>query len=128
LLQLRKDPAFSELVAQYRGKVDEAFIRNQDEVQETAAELILRSLRQVEDHYDEADESGEKIPLKTLVTVGADLMDRFGYSKKVVNKNEIYDFAKMMEQYARESGRSNVINAIPASRLVTSGDEGGRDE
>ncbi|SRR6266852_579617 len=140
LLQLRKDPAFCELIAAYRGKVDEAFVRSQDEVQETASELIRRSLRQVEDHFDEADESGELIPLKTLVAVGADLMDRFGYSKKVVNRNENLDFAAMMEQIARASGRSNVIDAkfgtrgatldveIPASRLVTGGNDGGRDE
>lgn len=124
--QLSKDPAFCELVAAYRGKVDEAFVRNQDEVQETAAELILRNLRQVEEHFDEADESGELIPLKTLVSVGADLMDRFGYSKKVVNRNENVDFAAMMEQIARSSGRSNVIDAPRI--LAPSKDEGGRDE
>ena len=141
LLQLRKDPAFEELVTQYRGKVDEAWVRSQDEVQETAAELIRRSLRQVEEHYDQADESGELIPLKTLITVGADLMDRFGYGKKSIQRNENLDFAAMMEQIARASGKSNVIDAkplfgnrgatldaeIPASRLVTSGDDGGTD-
>jgi hypothetical protein len=130
LLQLKQDPAFQELVTQYRGKVDEAWVRSQDEVQETAAELIRRGLRQVEAHYDEADESGELIPLRTLVTVSADLMDRFGYGKKTTQRNENLDFAAMMEQIARQSGRSNVIDAksLPApARLVSDVGDGGTD-
>jgi len=90
----------------------------------------------VADHLDEADETNVKIPLKELFIGIADRADRFGYSKKIVNRNENLDFAKMMEQVARASGRSNVIDAkqqfgtrgatadvvIPASRLVTSGE------
>lgn len=138
---LSRDPAFQELVALYTGKIDEAYVREQNEVQETAAELILRNLRQVEEHYDEAEESGEKIPLKTLVAVGADLMDRFGYGKKSTQKNEVVNFAEIMEQVARASGRSNVIDArknydvvspmkieSPAlARLVSDADDGEGD-
>jgi len=147
---LTRDPAFCELVARYKEKVDESWVRQQNEIQETAAELIVRQLRQVEDHFDAADESGELIPLKTLVTVGADLMDRFGYGKRSTQRNENVDFAAMMEQIARASGKSNVIDAKknydvsaplkvapqgvrsilespPLARLVTNGDDGGAD-
>src|SRR6266436_275865 len=107
LLQLRHDPAFQELVAAYKDKVDEAYVRGVDEFWETSTSNMLRAERKIE------------------------------------NRNENLDFAKMMEQVARASGRSNVIDAkqqfvrqgatlapdeIPASRLVTSGDDGGRDE
>lgn len=131
LQQLRGDPAFCELVAAYKDKVDEAFVRGVDEFYETSTSNMLRAERMIEEHLDEADESGEKVSLKTLMALTADRADRFGYSKKVVNRNENLDFAAMMEQIARASGRSNVIDApreIPTSRLVTSGDEGGRDE
>src|SRR5712664_4630968 len=43
LLQLRKDPAFEELVTQYRGKVDEAWVRSVDEFHETSTSNILRA-------------------------------------------------------------------------------------
>jgi len=36
LHQLRHDPAFVELVSQYRGKVDEAYVRGVDEFWETS--------------------------------------------------------------------------------------------
>lgn len=138
---LSRDPAFQQLVALYTGKVDEAFVRSQNEVQEVAAELIMRNLRKVEEHYDDADESEERIPLKTLVAVGADLMDRFGYGKKSTQRNENLDFAAMMEQIARASGKSNVIDAkknydvtaplkieSPAlAQLVPDADDGGAD-
>jgi len=143
LHQLRHDPAFTELVSQYRGKVDEAYVRGVDEFWETSTSNMLRAERKIEDRLDGDDEGTEKISLKDLMALTSDRADRFGYSKKIVNRNENLDFAKMMEQVARASGRSNVIDAkqqfvrqgatlapdeIPASRLVTSGDDGGRDE
>jgi len=141
LLQLRRDPAFCELVAAYKDKVDEAYVRGVDEFWETSTSNMLRAERKIEDRLDEDDEGAEKISLKDLMALTSDRADRFGYSKKIVNRNENLDFAKMMEQVARASGRSNVIDAkqqfgirgatadvgIPASRLVTSGDDGGTD-
>jgi len=141
LHQLRHDPAFVELVSQYRGKVDEAYVRGVDEFWETSTSNMLRAERKIEDRLDEDDDGVEKISLKDLMALTSDRADRFGYSKKIVNRNENLDFAKMMEQVARASGRSNVIDAkqqfgsrgattdagIPASRLVTSGDDGGTD-
>ena len=141
LLQLRKDPAFEELVTQYRGKVDEAWLRGIDEFQETETSNMLRMARQVEAHLDQSEEEGELIPLKTLFMGIGDRADRFGYGKKSIQQNQNLDFAAMMEQIARASGKSNVIDAkplfgnrgatveaeIPASRLVTSGDDGGTD-
>src|SRR5258708_7350678 len=137
---LKHDPAFCELVTQYRGKVDEAYVRGVDEFWETSTSNMARADRKIEDRLDEDDE-GDKISLKDLMALTSDRADRFGYSKKIVNRNENLDFAKMMEQVARASGRSNVIDAkqqfvrqgatldagIPASRLVTSGDDGGTD-
>jgi len=142
LLQLRHDPAFQELVAAYKDKVDEAYVRGVDEFWETSTSNMLRAERKIEDRLDEDDEGAEKISLKDLMALTSDRADRFGYSKKIVNRNENLDFAKMMEQVARASGRSNVIDAkqqfvrqgatlapdeIPASRLVTSGDDGGTE-
>ncbi len=111
--QLSKDPAFMELVAQYRGKVDEAFLRGVDEFYETSTSNMLRAERKIEQILDDDDEGTLEKPLSInqLMALTADRADRFGYSKKVVNRNENVDFAAMMEQIARSSGRSNVIDA-----------------
>src|SRR5882724_12514107 len=108
---LKHDPAFTELVTQYRGKVDEAWERSLDEVYEVETSNHRRMVHMVADHLDEAEETNVKIPLKELFIGIADRADRFGYSKKVINRNENLDFAKMMEAAIARSGRSNVIDA-----------------
>jgi len=141
LLQLRKDPAFEELITQYRGKVDESWARSLDEFHETSTSNMLRAERMIEQKLDLAEETEELPSLRDLMALTSDRADRFGYSKKSIQRNENLDFAAMMEQIARASGKSNVIDAkplfgnrgatveaeIPASRLVTSGDDGGTD-
>ena len=138
---LTRDPAFQELVARYREKVDEAWLRGVDEFYETSTSNMLRAERMIEEHLDEADESGDRIALKTLMGLTADRADRFGYGKKSTQRNENLDFAAMMEQIARASGKSNVIDAkknydvtaplkieSPAlARLVPGADDGGAD-
>lgn len=145
LLQLRASPAFQELVTQYKAKVDEAFVEAVDEFYSTATSNMLRMERMVEDHLDEAEETQERIPLSLLFKGIGDRADRFGYGKKTTQKNEIFDFAAIMEQYGRSTGRSNVIDAKanyrtlpepvrtespPLARLVPSGpsgDDGGEN-
>lgn len=111
LCTLKADPAFVELIAQNREKITENFVDEVSEANQTAAELIIRGLRQVEEHFDRADEAGDLIPLQTLVKVNGDLMDRFGYSKKTVNVNVNAGMAKKMEDMMARSGRSSVIDA-----------------
>jgi hypothetical protein len=111
LSSLKQDPSFQQLVAEYRGKVDQAWIDSQDEFYSTATSNMLRLERMVEEHLDQADEDGELIPLKTIGPLIADRADRFGYGKHSTQTNEVYDFASMMAQMAARSGRSNVIDA-----------------
>src|SRR6266436_5732334 len=124
LYQLRGDPAFQELVAAYRGKVDEAYVRGVDEFYETSTSNMLRAERKIEQILDDDDDGNLEKPLSInqLMALTADRADRFGYSKKVVNRNENVDFAAMMEQIARSSGRSNVIDA-PRILAPTKDDE-----
>lgn len=132
LHQLRKDPAFEELVTQYRGKVDESWARSMDEFHETSTSNMLRAERMIEQKLDLAEETEELPSLRDLMALTSDRADRFGYAKKSIQRNENLDFAAMMEQIARASGKSNVIDAkqifqkgeIPAP----SGNDGGRDE
>lgn len=130
LSTLRQDPAFMELVAAYREKVDEAFLSGVDEFYETSTSNMLRAERMIEQKLDDAEETNELPTLKDLMSLTSDRADRFGYGKKSTQRNENVDFAAMMEQIARSSGRSNVIDAKPVSsqvRLVPVDDDGGRD-
>lgn len=108
---LRTDPTFQELIAQYRGSANEAYADAKAEIDATAAELVIRNLRMREEHYNRADEAGELLNHALLIKDGADLMDRFGPSKKTVNTNVNLTFARVMEQRMRSRGQATVIDA-----------------
>lgn len=126
LSSLKADPAFQELVAQYIDKLTEAEITRLDEMTETATSNMLRAERQIEDHLDESDESGELLPLKTLLAITSDRADRFGYPKrKEISGNVTIDFAKRIEKAMAASGRGAVIdvkaNVLPAPTSISEG-------
>lgn len=108
--QLSTDPAFQELIAKYREKVDEAFVSNADEYYELATANMRKSERMIAERLEEADDEGAApIPLKTLVDISADRMDRFGYGKRQTNLNVNADFASLLEKAIVRSGKSPTI-------------------
>lgn len=105
----RTDPAFQELVAQYKTRVDAQIAEVVDETEATAVSNLRRMERMVEDHLDRADEADEPIPLKTLATLISDRMDRFGYSKKQVNLNLNATLASKLERAIDKTREAKLI-------------------
>lgn len=121
LSTLKLDPAFQELIANYRDKATEAWVSGQDEFYETSTSNMLRAERQIEEHLDAADESGELVSIKTLLAITSDRADRFGYpKKKEINSNHTIDFAKRIENVMARTGRGSVIDARPTPLPVQS--------
>jgi hypothetical protein len=121
LSTLKLDPAFQELVSGYRDKATDAWVNSQDEFYETSTSNMLRAERQIEEHLDLAEESGELVPLKSLLAITSDRADRFGYpKKKEINSNHTIDFAKRIESVMARSGRGSVIDARPMPLPVQS--------
>jgi hypothetical protein len=116
LSSLRDDPAFQELVAQFREKIDAAFV---DEFAETSMSNMVRAERQIEHHLDQADEAGDLLPLKLLMGLTSDRADRFGYSKKTVNTNINLDFARGLERITAQQGKATTIDAIPPQSIAS---------
>lgn len=102
-------PAMDELVAQYRVKVDEAFVESQDEFYDLATRNMLAAERHIADHIAELDESGDLLPVRTALAISRDAADRFGYSKHQVNVNVNADFASKLEQAIARSGKGTLI-------------------
>lgn len=113
--QYISDPAFQELVAQYRLKVDEEFTDASAELYETVAANTLNAELMIREQLEEAAAEGIPIPIKTLLTISRDGADRVGLPKQKVstNTNFNFDFAAQLEKAAARSGRSNVIDAVP---------------
>src|ERR1035437_711363 len=107
---LLSSPAMEELVAQYRLKVDEAFVENTDAYFELATSNMVAAERHIADAIAEADELGELIPIRTALAISRDAADRFGYGKKTQNLNINVDFAAQLERAIARSGKT--IEAI----------------
>jgi len=99
LSRFQKDPSVIELIAHYRAKVDDNWLADlsRDSVLAIANEAMLRAVRHINDHFAEADEAGELIPLRPALSVASDLMDRFGYGKKSANLNVNVNYAAELE-------------------------------
>lgn len=114
IVQLKASPAFQELMATYRGVVNDAWAATHDAAYSTIARSTRKAWRQVEEHLDEADETGEKIPLKTLLAVAADGSDRVGFMKKSSQLNVNVDFAKRLEEAIARSKQPKTIEGEAA--------------
>jgi DNA-binding CsgD family transcriptional regulator len=108
--QLRQDPAFMNLVADYRAEVHEIWKDHVDHMAEMAVTNMIRAEAQIGDQLAEAEEFGEKIPLRDLARITADRMDRFGYGKHTTALNVNVGFAARLEQAIHRSRKTIEID------------------
>lgn len=106
ITSLLASPAMEELVAQYRLKVDEAFVENQDTFFALATSNMLAAERHISDAIAEAEDAGELIPIRTALAISRDAADRFGYGKKSQQTNINVDFASALEKAIARSGKT----------------------
>lgn len=109
---VQTDPAFKELVAQYRSVDLAAFRQERDEYYATLNHNRNMAARQINDQLEEAEESGEKISLGNLIRVHADAADRTGYGKQT-NYTVKLDFAAELDRAIAEAKK------VKESRTLT---------
>lgn len=112
IVHLLESPAMKELVAQYRLKVDQAFVEGTDQFFQLATRNMLAAERHIADHIAELDDEGELLPVRTALAISRDAADRFGYGKKTQNLNINVDFAAQLERAIARSGKSPVIDSV----------------
>lgn len=110
---LSKDPAFAELVASYGNIVTEKWLQAYDAYAAIAISNKMKAEAQIADHLEEAEETGDKIPLKSLLAITSDRADRFGYGKKSMTVNANIDMGSRLEQAILRSGKAQVLDATP---------------
>lgn len=111
---LHADPAFQELIAEYRKDVTKNWVDGIDEYYGLSVSNMIEAELQVEQHLAKARDENEPLPLKHLLAISRDAADRFGYGKKSskeVNLN--VDFADRLQKAIQRSGK--VIEHVPAS-------------
>lgn len=105
------DRTFKELVAHYRGKIDESWNKNVDQFLDLGMGNMIRAEAMISDKLDEADEKGEAIPLLTLNRLSQDRADRFGYPKTSQVEHK-HDFAALLDRAIERSGKAKEVKVI----------------
>jgi len=115
---LHDDPAFQQLIAKYREKVDASFVANADEFYDLATSNMRKAETMIAERLEKAEEEDIDLPLKTLVDISGDRMDRFGYGKRQTNLNVNADFASLLEKAIQRSGKTIEAVVNPSSRVA----------
>lgn len=110
---LQKNAAFQEVIAGYRGKVDEAFLRKQEAAVELMTANAITAERMIMEQLEIAEEEGKLPPIRDLLAIRSDSYDRIGYGKRNMNVNVNVDFAARMEAAAQRSRTVRQIEARP---------------
>ena len=111
---LRADPAFTDLVAHYRGLVTAEYLRSVDNYMEIATANMLKAETMISDKIDAAIEADEPLPMRDLIALTSDRADRFGYGKTQRNINLNVDFAAQLESARKRSSRARTIEVAPS--------------
>lgn len=109
---LRKDPAFAQLVEQYRQDVDEAWKEAADEYFETVISNRITSARLIRDKLEAADP--DDVTFGQLVAIHSDSADRTGYPKRSVAVNVNVDFAAQLDRAIARSAKALPESPPPA--------------
>lgn len=102
---LTSDPAFKQLVAEKRAKVEEHRAEVLDDFEELVHSNMLKAERQIADKLDDADEENELLPTRELIAISRDAADRLGYGKKATNVNVNIDFAAKLDRAVARSSK-----------------------
>ena len=97
LTLLWSDPTFQELIAIKSKRREEIVAEATDTFVTLWTGAMIKAARQLNDKLDEADDSGELLPTRELISVISDAADRFGYSKHSTVRVE-HDFAAALDR------------------------------
>jgi hypothetical protein len=108
---LRADPTFRDLVSKYGEATEAKWAQATDVFADIAIGNMLRTESMIADRLDEAQETGEHLPLLTLDRIAQGRADRFGYGKHQTVKHE-HDFAALLDRAIDRSGKRAEVTVI----------------
>ena len=112
------DPAFKELLEQYRPAATEVI---RDAVSEYEGLIIsnrTKAERRLADRLD--DEDDDRISTRDLITIARDAADRTGFGKRATNVNVNLTLARDLEEATARRARARTIDHVPSSPATLS--------
>lgn len=113
----RTDPAFEQLIAEYRPKISAVDVEKYDYIRDVATTTLRNVVEMVAEEVEEAINSGERIPMRQLLPLIRDYGDRFGYGKHTHNTNTQVTFAIEMEEARIRTERARTIEGSASPSL-----------
>src|SRR5262245_28003948 len=108
------DPAFNELVANYRETFNKDWAEDATGIWGDLNFNLAASTRQIREQLEDADETQERIPLRTLKDIAADAADRVGFAKRSISINVDGTFAAKLDRAIERSG----LKASPKPEVI----------
>jgi hypothetical protein len=94
---LLADPSVKELVESYRGEATASWRDHLDAMHAMATTNMIAAERQLAEHLEDADEKGQPLPVRELLAITSDRMDRLGLGKHSTSTNLNVGFAAKLE-------------------------------
>lgn len=94
---LRNDPAMRERVARLQEAAEAETVDDMVEFDAVAIHNMTAAEHMIADKIEAARDAGETLPMRELIAISSDRMDRFGYGKKNMNVNLNIDMAAKLE-------------------------------
>jgi len=112
LSMLIDDPTFIELIEHYRKPYVENLHNAIGDAIVDMGFAQTSSLRQIIDQLEDADETGELIPLQILIKIHSEMADRIGLSKHTIKTVLNVDFATALDRAIERSGKAHELKLV----------------
>src|SRR5215469_4234152 len=112
LVLLLDDPTFNELIEHYRKPYIEKAHKAIADAHEMMGTIHSGALRQIYDYIEEADETGDPIPLPHLIKIHGEMADRIGLSKHTAKTVVHVDFATALDRAIERSGKAPELKLV----------------
>jgi len=110
---LRGDPAFQDLIARKREKVEATHIDANEAGYAEMTRLRQGYLRHLGQHLEEADEAGETVSPKTALAIAVEMADRTGLVRHSTNTQVQIQLGTELEERIRKFNAMRQIEAQP---------------
>jgi hypothetical protein len=111
------DPSFQELIAHYSKQAEEILNQTQETYVELLSANMLRAEQTVADHFEQAEDEGELIPIQVADRISQGRADRLGFGKNMTIEHK-HDFATLLDKAIARSDRVKLIEAIPETEAL----------
>lgn len=113
------DPAFNDLIAYYAKKLHERLDFEDDIMGAMLRANAIRAEFTVQEHFEEAADRGELVPLMQADKISQERADRIGYGKHSTIQHN-HDFATALERAITRSGKSEEMKIIDVKASAVS--------